>query len=82
MTLNVSFSSHSPHIAHVFSCMFFLHFEMMLYDFLAISIWDVFVKLTIISVVKSISFGSKIHHALYLNVLLIASRGVQAGVTF
>ena len=50
---------------------------MMLYGFLAISICNVFVKLIIISVVKSISFGSKIHCT--LNVLFITSSRVQAG---
>ena len=50
----------------------------MLYDFLAISIWTVFVKWIIVSVVKSISFGSKIHGTLCLYVLLITSCGVQA----
>ena len=57
--------------------MFSCQFKMMLYDFLAISIWNVFVECIIISVVKSISFGSKIHRILYLNVLLITSCGVQ-----
>ena len=52
---------------------------MMLYDFLAISVWNVFVKWIITSVIKSISFGSKIQRTLYLNVLFIASFRVQAG---
>ena len=38
------FSSHSPHIAHVFSTHVCFQFKMMLYDFLAISIGNVFVK--------------------------------------
>ena len=46
--------------------------------FLAISIWNVFVKRIIITVVESISFDSKIHRSLYLYVILITSCGVQA----
>ena len=56
----------------------FFQFKM-LYDFLAISIWNVFVKWIIVIVVKSISFGSKIHRTLYLNISLITASGVQAG---
>ena len=81
MTSNDSFSSNSPHIAHVFSMHVFFRFKMMLYDFHAISIWNVFVKGIIISVVKSISFGSKIHPTLHLYVLLITLCGVKVGVT-
>ena len=62
-----------------FPCMSFFQFKMILNDFLAISIWNVFVKLIIISVVKSISFGSKIPSTLYLNVSFITSCRVQAG---
>ena len=71
--------SHSPHKAHVFPYMSFFQFKMMLYDLLAISIWNVSVKWSILSVIKSISLGSKIHRTLYLNVWLISSCGVRAG---
>ena len=49
----------------------FFRFKIMLYDFHAISIWIVFVKWIIISVVKSISFGYKVNCTFYLYVLLI-----------
>ena len=42
MSLFPTFSTHSSCNLH--AC-FFFHFKMMLYDFLAISIWNVFVKL-------------------------------------
>ena len=76
----LTFSTHSSCILH--ACCFFFSFKMMLYDFLAISIWNVFVKWIIIIVVKSISFGSKIHLTLYLNVLLITNVEYRQGSPF
>ena len=64
MMSNVPFPSHSTHICHIFS-MHFFQFKMMLYDFLAISIWK--------------AFGSKMHRTLYLNVSLITASGVRSG---
>ena len=64
MTSNVSFSSHSPHPVHVFSMHFFFSLKWCLW----FSCYQYLAK-WIISVVKSISFGSKVHRTLYLNVL-------------
>ena len=46
---------------------------------LSASGWNVFVKWVIIIAVESISFDSKIHRTLYLNVSFITTSELQAG---